>query len=103
MVYDIIPSVPSAVGNVTVNASIYDVDCLAVPPANLTHISGHNFSTDPSGYQYELDLAEVGTYLLQVPCEWTNHSSQYLRSNSEHDMLPSLSNVIRGQIGRAHV
>ncbi|GJE88181.1 hypothetical protein PsYK624_042640 [Phanerochaete sordida] len=31
MVYDIVPEVPNSVGNTTVNASIYDVDCMALP------------------------------------------------------------------------
>ncbi|GJE88180.1 hypothetical protein PsYK624_042630 [Phanerochaete sordida] len=31
MVYDIIPEVPNAVGNTTVGASLYDVDCMTLP------------------------------------------------------------------------
>lgn len=31
MVYDIIPQVPGAIGNVTVNASVYEVQCVAIP------------------------------------------------------------------------
>ena len=31
MIYDIIPSIPSAIGKATVNASVYDVDCAALP------------------------------------------------------------------------
>ena len=34
MVYDVIPAVPSANGTTTVNASVYDVDCGALPNAN---------------------------------------------------------------------
>lgn len=30
MVYDVIPTVPSAVGNTTVNASVYEVNCAAL-------------------------------------------------------------------------
>ncbi|EKM52147.1 uncharacterized protein PHACADRAFT_151151 [Phanerochaete carnosa HHB-10118-sp] len=36
MVYDIIPSVPSANGTATVNASVYNVDCAALPHADST-------------------------------------------------------------------
>ena len=40
MVYDIIQPVPSAVGNTTVNASAYDVDCMLVPnPGALLNVT----------------------------------------------------------------
>lgn len=34
MVYDLVPPVQQAVGNVTVNASIYNVQCYALPDAS---------------------------------------------------------------------
>ncbi|GJE91559.1 hypothetical protein PsYK624_077090 [Phanerochaete sordida] len=36
MVYDVIPPVPSASGSTTVNGSVYDVDCAALPFADTT-------------------------------------------------------------------
>lgn len=36
MVYDIIPVVPNAIGNVTVNGTLIGVDCSAIPKAQQT-------------------------------------------------------------------
>ena len=71
MVYDIIPTVPSAIGIVRVNASIYTVDCSAASPANLTRIYGYN-SPDaklntPSAFQYQMSLGLLGNVSTQAP------------------------------------
>ena len=68
MVYDIIPPVASAIGNVEVNASIYSVDCLAASP-NLTQISGYMDEVDVDGYQYQIDLRGVANYSVPQPGE----------------------------------
>lgn len=60
MVYDVIPSVPSAQGEVMVNASIYDVQCSALPGAQqsppFTLKAGSGFN-DPS-------IVDILTYVV---------------------------------------
>ncbi|GJE84278.1 hypothetical protein PsYK624_003540 [Phanerochaete sordida] len=57
IVYDVIPQVPSAVGNTTVNASVYTVECAAYPTPipTLTASSFYYFMRD-----YSLDSVFMG-------------------------------------------
>lgn len=67
MVYDIIPTIPAAVGTTTVNASVFDVECTALPYASQAtqetlESAGINvmlsiFNVDQSGPQATFPLA----------------------------------------------
>lgn len=77
MVYDIIPSVPSAIGNTTVNASTYEVDCAAVPQARQISESLSNGSpADPNAIMiFSLDSdGTTANVSVPVPCESLTHS-----------------------------
>ncbi|KAJ7242139.1 hypothetical protein B0H12DRAFT_1236803 [Mycena haematopus] len=55
MVYDVIPSVPAATGNATVNAVLYDVQCMALQDV---------LWATSSGLDEESDLDNLDTYVI---------------------------------------
>ena len=67
MVYDVIPQVAGATGNATVNASVYDVQCMSIPTMQILEPP----SADGDS---ELNLVVTGTdtmdyqALLKMPC-----------------------------------
>lgn len=77
MVYDIIPVVPAAVGNTTVNASVFEVQCAALPYANQTSQPTLNttstatelsvFRITPDGPEATFPLACVSPCLCSRP------------------------------------
>ena len=68
MVYDIIPVVPQATGNTTVNASLYNVECAAVP--NARYVSGAQ--VDPgeptSVLFFTIDGSDNYEAIFDLPC-----------------------------------
>ena len=55
LVYDVIPLVPSATGNVTVNASLYDVQCMLTQPDNSTLSVPGDLHVTTSGWALEFE------------------------------------------------
>ena len=70
MVYDIIPLVPTAIGTVEVNASIYTADCLAVAPDDLPSISGNASPYEHAPGKDTYSIAPAGYYgaSMEAPC-----------------------------------
>ena len=66
MVYDVIPLIPSAMGTVKVNASIYSVDCAAVPIINDAYFN----SSENNDWLYNLEIG-YGYSIVDstTPCE----------------------------------
>ena len=64
--YDVIPSVPGAAGEVTVNATQFEVDCAALNNATISgflELSGSSDDSDPDPDTFNVD---VGTTTIQV-------------------------------------
>ena len=86
MVYDIIPSVESTVGNTTVNASIFSIDCMAIPEAKLLEsfngTTEQQTTTDVLQYTFQLDDENQATIVAPSTlrrmrgscCPRTDHS-----------------------------
>lgn len=60
MVYDAIPMVTSAIGNTTINATIFNVDCAAVPSAPQT---GSGVLTP-----FYIQADQFTSVQVQIPC-----------------------------------
>lgn len=71
MVYDVIPAIPSAVGLTAVNASVYEVDCAALPNA----AQQFNNTVLGSGNTRELLFAiapdDDSLFNLPLPCTFS--------------------------------
>lgn len=67
MVYDMIPTVPSASGITTVNASLYEVDCRAIP-----HASVRFGPLGPSENTMSFDFGggDNHSFSLALPCAY---------------------------------
>lgn len=74
MVYDVIPGIPSAIGNVSVNASIYEVQCSALPSA---YLLPYAFPDDPSILKFSFDEHTTAEATISVPCQ--SHKDPTLR------------------------
>ena len=67
MVYDIIPQIPGAFGNVTVNASVYEVQCMALP--NITN-EGVLLGIPSPNPTNSFRIDETGAVaVLKLPCK----------------------------------
>ncbi|KIP03450.1 hypothetical protein PHLGIDRAFT_238213 [Phlebiopsis gigantea 11061_1 CR5-6] len=77
MVYDIIPSVASAVGTTAVNASIYSVECMAIPTAKQSEafIGFMQSGTNVTQYAFQLDEGnQAAVTLPYYPAVWTSQN-----------------------------
>lgn len=71
MLYDIVPPVPSVTENTTVNASLYEADCAAVPQSVRFPGLDSNDSPESPATLFSFDIGDVLTDIaLPLPCEY---------------------------------
>lgn len=83
MVYDIIPIIPAAVGNTTVNASVFDVECAALPHATQWEDSGVDpYDPLPTWVSlFSLDEQGLEVVFLPVACASKRCSPVVIQKN----------------------
>lgn len=69
MVYDVIPTVTSAIGNTTVNATVFDIECTAIPGAmQAAKMRGPEASSGATPYWYIIQMDNFTTVEVPTPC-----------------------------------
>ena len=69
MVYDVIPEVPNSIGTTTVNASVYNVTCGALPSAVVTEYNDVQWLQSQFGISSP-ENTEFGVFLRTSPCRF---------------------------------
>ena len=67
MVYDVIPIVPLAIGNTTVNATIFEPQCGVVPSAFQSAFEVPPTEMDPGGALWDMTITNDLLVKLSVP------------------------------------
>ena len=70
MVYDVIPSVPAAFGNTTVNASVYDLDCSGLAGVNFMETREDLPSNSTQSPTYSIQYKNWTSSDGKMPCTY---------------------------------
>ncbi|GJE98952.1 hypothetical protein PsYK624_151900 [Phanerochaete sordida] len=92
MVYDIVPQVPGAFGHATVNASIYDVQCMALPNIAKSNIS--TAGSTPTTF-FEMDIggtcATISLHLPYYQAVYSGYLSNLTKSQNSAEVCDQIS------------
>ena len=76
MIYDIIPSVSGAVGNATVNATIFEVQCQALPNVTLAAPGALQQQGNPETYAFGYNISDaLSTVTIGPPSAFLHFST----------------------------